>query len=145
MAFYRNQMDQYYDPQPNYGNYNYSNQGYYSRPNPRQMRMLPGKFIQNETDIRPNDVPGDGSVAFFPEENYNYIIAKGWNNQGDRMDVVKYVPEQRANPEPQVSPEMQMLQAIMQRQDRIEQMLIASGLFVEEKKNEPVEEKEDKK
>lgn len=142
MSFYPNQG---YQPsyQRDYGNqrnyYDSYNRGYgYSN-------MLPGKFIRNETDIRPNDVPGDGSVAFFPEENYNYIIAKGWNNQGDRMDVVKYVPEQRANPEPQVSPEMQMLQAIMQRQDRIEHMLIASGLFVEEKVNESVEVKIDKK
>ncbi len=140
MSFYNNQPnynDNYY---PSYGGYDSRSYGMNQNYNRRPM-SIPGKFIQTEQDIRPNDIPGDGSVAFFPEQNYNYIIAKGWNTNGDRMDMVKYVPEQRVNQEPQVSPEMQLLQATMQRLDRIEQMLIASGLFVEEKSEETAKKK----
>lgn len=140
MSFYPNQG---YQPpyQRDYGNqrnyYDSYNRGYsYSN-------MLPGKFIRSPKDIRPNDIPGDGTVAFFPEGDYNYIIAKGWNEDGDRMDTVKYVPEQRVSQQPHQSPEMQLLQDTMQRLERIESMLVASGLFVEEKA-ETKEEREKK-
>lgn len=140
MSFYPNQG---YQPpyQRDCGNqrnyYDSYNRGYsYSN-------MLPGKFIRSPKDIRPNDIPGDGTVAFFPEGDYNYIIAKGWNEDGDRMDTVKYVPEQRVSQQPHQSPEMQLLQDTMQRLERIESMLVASGLFVEEKA-ETKEEREKK-
>lgn len=130
MAFYNNQPNYSTGYYPDYNNQRSycMNQNYNRSP-----AMLPGKFIRNEQDIRPNDIPGDGSVAFFPEENYNYIVAKGWNTNGDRMDTVRYVPEQRDNKEPQMSQEMQLLQDTMQRLERIESMLVASGLFMEEK------------
>lgn len=127
MAFYPNYSS--YDDYDNYRGYGSRWDQNYLQNNQRRRGSIPGKFIREERDIRPNDVPADGSVAFFPSENYDFIIAKGWNDQGDRMDVVKYVPAQRVNQEPQVSPEMQLLQDIMARQDRIEKMLVSSGLF----------------
>lgn len=130
MAFYppRQQMNQRnnYQMTPRTPAY-YDNRG--------DCETLPGKLINNLNDIRPQNIPYDGTVAWFPASDYSCVFAKGWSDSGDRIDTIKYVPEQRANQEQQVSPEMQLLQAIIQRQDRIEQMLLGSGLFEDEKKS----------
>lgn len=50
--------------------------------NPRQNQSLLGRIVNNENEIRPDEVPMDGSVAFFPQADGTCIHAKCWNNNG---------------------------------------------------------------
>lgn len=53
---------------------------------------LPGKMVSSQADITPNDVPMDGRVSLFPQQDYSCIIAKAWNAEG-KIDTVVYVPQ----------------------------------------------------
>lgn len=58
---------------------------------------LPGKMVSSASDITPNDVPMDGRVSLFPQQDYSCIIAKAWNAEG-KIDTVVYVPQQPEKP-----------------------------------------------
>lgn len=93
-------------------------------PNPFQSTQpayLPGRLIQGEQDIKPNDVPMDGNPAFFPEQGYNYILAKAWNQNGG-ITTVKYVPEQPQVVADPVGP-TEFERTMLERMDRIEKLL----------------------
>ena len=66
--------------------------------------MIPGRHITNPAEIKPNEVPMDGSVSFFPTNDGNYIYAKCWNSDGTII-TAKYsrVNEPEPTPEPSVT------------------------------------------
>ena len=46
----------------------------------QQMPMgISGRVVPNAEAIAANDVPMDGSVAFFPMQDMSQILAKSWN------------------------------------------------------------------
>lgn len=45
---------------------------------PMQPPSLPGRVVNAETDIIPNEVPMDGSVGFFVQADLQRIYAKTW-------------------------------------------------------------------
>lgn len=69
----------------------------YTSPMTNQLNMansvgIPGRVINNETEITPNEVPMDGRMSVFPKNDYSSIIAKWWDSDGD-LRMVKFVPE----------------------------------------------------
>ena len=52
------------------------------QPMPQQMVGINGRIVQAVETINPNEVPMDGSVAFFPKQDLTEIYAKSWNADG---------------------------------------------------------------
>lgn len=106
-----------------------------------QRPSIPGKTITNPNEILPQDVPMDGSIGLFPVQDHSCIYAKAWNSNGT-IATVRYVPEQPAtatsNPDPQVSNQ----QAMMEKLDRIEEMLKQKQNNRNRKRNEKGEDNE---
>lgn len=81
----RSYVPQYQNP---YGQYSQQtntipNNPYTPQPQavPRQT-YLKGRVVNSENDIRPNEVPMDGSVSFFPLGDGKAIYVKWWGNNG---------------------------------------------------------------
>ena len=49
---------------------------------PQQIPGINGRIVQAVETINPNEVPMDGSVAFFPKQDLTEIYAKSWNADG---------------------------------------------------------------
>ena len=55
----------------------------------QQMPMgISGRVVPNSEAIAANDVPMDGSVAFFPMQDMSQILAKSWNADGTIKTVI---------------------------------------------------------
>ena len=48
----------------------------------QQIVGINGRIVQAVETINPNEVPMDGSVAFFPKQDLTEIYAKSWNADG---------------------------------------------------------------
>lgn len=103
-----------------YGQQPSSNVGNMGQPIPG----LSGRMVTTPQEIRPNEVPMDGSVSFFPSSDGSYIYAKFWGPDGNIQTRV-FVPEQPSSmEEAQGSSEFNQ---VMARLDKIEQMLANRG------------------
>lgn len=89
-------------------------------------RSLPGKIISDLNDIKPNDIPGDGQVAWFPASDYSCVFAKGWADTGDHIETQKYVLEQAKQKSGGPTVES-ILMDMNQKLIQMEQLLIANG------------------
>ena len=81
-------------PDPNYyQNYMQPQQQFYNQPASLQQYQQPsymqqaiqrinGRVVQSADMITANDVPMDGSVAFFPTQDLSEIYAKSWDANG---------------------------------------------------------------
>ena len=49
---------------------------------PQQIAGINGRIVQAVENINANEVPMDGSVAFFPKQDLTEIYAKSWNSDG---------------------------------------------------------------
>lgn len=68
---------------PNYGAYQYNPMASYQRyQQPEPAQGISGRVVQAVETINPNEVPMDGSVAFFPKQDMSEIYVKGWNTDG---------------------------------------------------------------
>lgn len=68
---------------PNYGAYQYNPMANYQRyQQPEPTQGISGRVVQAVETINPNEVPMDGSVAFFPKQDLTEIYAKSWNADG---------------------------------------------------------------
>lgn len=113
------------------GTYGY---GYSSPPslssvtsNPPDGPTIPARLFQNVNNLRPNEVPPDGTPAVFMASDLSYIIAKQVNRSGV-IDELRYIPEvkeeQTATPVPAMQEEMYaMLQNLMKKTEEIEKKL----------------------
>lgn len=108
------------ETKPNYMPPMTSNMGYNQQPIP----SLSGRMVTNPQEIRPNEVPMDGSVSFFPASDGSYIYAKFWGPDGNIQTRV-FVPEQPAPSEEVQGPSE--FNQVMARLDKIEQMLTNRG------------------
>lgn len=84
---------------------------------PSMPAMIPGRLVANADEITPQEVPMDGSVSLFPQQDYSCIYAKTWTKEGT-IATMKFVPEQPQAATEQKSP-------LEERLDRIEQKLVA--------------------
>lgn len=94
-----------------------------------QLAGITGKVIQSVEQVNANDVPMDGSVAFFPKQDLSEIYAKQWNADGTIKTVV-YKPVQQSSinsqgnaQNAQISMPEELTQAFMNRFDGIESKL----------------------
>lgn len=79
---------------------------------------IPARMVGSIEEIRPNEVPQDGTVALFMRGDYKEIYAKARNGNG-LIDNVTYVPLIQ-QPEPQIEDKSQNWETIFERLDRIE-------------------------
>lgn len=77
---------------------------------------IPGRLVANADEIMPQEVPMDGSVSLFPQNDYSCIYAKTWTKEGT-IATVKFIPEQPQNGEPKKSPLEMRLDSIEQKLD----------------------------
>lgn len=52
------------------------------QPMPQQIAGINGRIVQTVENINANEVPMDGSMAFFPKQDMSEIYVKGWNADG---------------------------------------------------------------
>lgn len=85
--------------------------------------ILPGRIITNMQEMRPQDVPMDGSPAVFPTNDGSYIYVKYWD-QDCNLQTVRYKRDDSpiAIPEKPKDP----MQIIMERLDSMEERIAAS-------------------
>lgn len=86
-----------------------------------RFQSIPGRTVNNLDEITPQEVPMDGSVSLFPQNDYSAIYAKTWTKDGT-IATVKFIPEQ-PQMEPKKSPLEERLDRIDQRFDKLEKML----------------------
>ena len=51
---------------------------------------IPGRLVNNLDEITPQEVPMDGSVSLFPQNDYSAIYAKTWTKDGTILKFNKY-------------------------------------------------------
>lgn len=83
---------------------------------------IPGRLVVNADEITPQEVPMDGSVSLFPQNDYSCIYAKTWTKEGT-IATMKFVPEQPQNAESQKSPLEMRLDSIDQRLEALDKKL----------------------
>lgn len=62
-----------------------------------QVKPLTGKVVQTLEAITANDVPMDGTAAFFPKQDLSEIYVKGWNAEG-QIETIVYKPVRDTKP-----------------------------------------------
>ncbi len=70
----------------------------------QQNQGIAGKMIAELSQITANDVPMDGSVAFFPKQDLSEVYAKSWNADGT-IRTVTYKPVLDNEPKTASEPE----------------------------------------
>lgn len=98
-------MNNVYNPQgfypQQYGNYapyqqiqqqRFQPQEQYQAMQNQQAIGLNGRIVQVVENINANEVPMDGSMAFFPKQDLSEIYVKGWNADGTIKTIV-YKPQ----------------------------------------------------
>lgn len=58
------------------------------QPMPQQIAGINGRIVQTVENINANEVPMDGSMAFFPKQDMSEIYVKGWNADGTIKTIV---------------------------------------------------------
>lgn len=58
------------------------------QPIPQQVSGINGRIVQTVENINANEVPMDGSMAFFPKQDMSEIYVKGWNADGTIRTIV---------------------------------------------------------
>lgn len=92
-----NYMPQYQTYQQAY-NQMQNIQRFQQQQQPEQMQQgIFGKVVQSQDSIVANDVPMNGSVAFFPKSDLSEIYAKQWSADGTISTMV-FKPIQNDNP-----------------------------------------------
>lgn len=84
------------------GSFNTNNQspgysGFNNFQRPSMPAMIPGRLVANADEITPQEVPMDGSVSLFPQNDYSAIYAKTWTKDGT-IATMKFIPEQSQAP-----------------------------------------------
>lgn len=58
------------------------------QPIPQQIAGINGRIVQAVENINANEVPMDGSMAFFPKQDMSEIYVKDWNADGTIRTIV---------------------------------------------------------
>lgn len=90
-------------------------------PTAKTISMISGRMVNDVKDIYPNEVPMDGSIGVYPENNGGHIYTKQWTPEGT-INTVSYVPEI-----PQAQ-QMAIMNDIVERLERIERLIGRSGI-----------------
>lgn len=108
---------------PNYNPWNRFTQS--NQPLQDEMTYLPGGYVNSVNDIKPNQVPRDGSIALFMRNDGLEIYAKQVNRNGYINELV-FVPKQPDPPPEQVAQNVTQatdLSHVNERLEKIEGMI----------------------
>lgn len=118
-------------PQPQNPGYQVGqiNFGPQTPPNPAVMQQQPqqqtphllGRFIKDISEVKPGEVPMDGTTVIFPLDNYTKIYTKIWGQDG-KLYTFAFVPEEPIL-EAQERQKMSFEEQILQRLDALENRL----------------------
>lgn len=86
-------------------------------------QMLPGRIIQQESEIVAREVPNDGSFAVFVQQDLQRIYAKAWGGDG----LIHTNVYERINDGQEKEPDTMTM--ILQRLDNIEKKLNESRSY----------------
>lgn len=92
---------------------------------PQQTMGIAGRTVQSVEQITANEVPMDGSLAFFPKQDMTEIYAKQWNADGTIKTVIyrpvmdNAVNSQSNNQTQQITIPDDVTQAFMNRFDEL--------------------------
>lgn len=89
-----------------------------------QSPPMQGKWIKEEKEIVPMDIPQDGSVVVFPQTDLQVIYLKKWEGNGT-ITTVPYIPNIPQDSEPKVDPMQQFQENVQGRLTNIERALDA--------------------
>lgn len=109
------------------------------RPTPQNYPVIVGKIVGGVDDIRPNEVPNDGSISVFPQSDGSCIYVKYLTGDG-RINTVRFVAETPVIPNGNQNGADNNLAAINERLSNIEKML--SGQKKKPYHNKPYQKKE---
>lgn len=106
--------------QPQYGNTAQNVQ-------PAQKIQIPARFMESLDEIKPNEVPSDGTMSIFMQTDCKAIYAKQLNGKGT-IDTIKYVPETQPVEETEqsvtIDERLNKMESLMdERFSKIEKML----------------------
>lgn len=73
--------------QNGYGTPFQGQQSYFQPGNNYVMPMIYGRMVNSEADIFPNQIPNDGSAAYFPSTDGTKIYMRAWQKDGQVMRV----------------------------------------------------------
>lgn len=59
-----------------------------------------GRWVETFEEIKPQEVPMDGGMYFFPQTDYSCVYAKYWDNNGQLMSF-RFLPEKVEQPSKQ--------------------------------------------
>lgn len=88
-----------------------------------QVPAMQGKWVKEEKDIVPMDIPQDGSVVVFPQTDLQVIYLKKWEGNGT-ITTVPYIPNIPQDQPKGPTPEEQFQISVQQRLTNMEQMLV---------------------
>lgn len=107
-----------------------------------------GRVVETDTDIKPNEVPMDGTVVLFPKSDFSCVYGKTWTQDG-LLKSMKFIPEpvnipqaESETPTEQFSADMlsDLIQQIVQDklQSALEPINTTQTQILEELKKKPV-------
>lgn len=102
-------------------------QGFGNQPPP----MIPGRVVNSESDIRANEIPGDGSIGLFPKADQSCIFMKYWDGTRGIATAVYVLQNPQESTE---DPSENELAGIKEQLSRIEKKLNKS-YFANKAKN----------
>lgn len=85
-------MPTYQGGMPNYGFSPYQQQYQPSYPQYQQRQTITGRMVSSPEEITPQEVPTDGSLAFFPAQDGSCIYGKKWMPDGS-ISTVRFIPD----------------------------------------------------
>lgn len=85
-----------------------------------------GRYVDDPSEIKANEVPMDGRLSIFPTNDLNAVFLKAWNSNG-RMLTIKYVPDPTWQ-EPPVTQASTQQDDILRRLEALEQSFAASNV-----------------
>ena len=98
---------------------------------PNRFQSIPGRLVNNLDEITPQEVPMDGSVSLFPQQDYSAIYAKTWTKDGT-IATMKFIPEKQ-----ETAPTPNLLEEKINKIDkRISSLENRMNKFAKSRKNE---------
>lgn len=121
-GYQQTQPPQYYPYTPNWNRPVMTNQTVMSN---QFNGTLPGKLITNLQEVKPNEVPMDGSASIFPMNDFSSIYVKAWGPDGN-IQTLRFIPDVTTNKEVADQGPSEF-DKIMERLDSIEKKLVESS------------------
>lgn len=84
--------------------------------------LIVGRQVNTLEEIRPNEVPNDGSYAVFPNGDLSCVYIKYFTSSGT-IETLRFVPETPAVMAVDAVPQTDMFAPLNERLDRIEKKL----------------------